>query len=333
MARTFEEQEQERRDRQQREYDAERERLRARVKFIAKIVGSVFVGIIALSLLLGSFFTVDQGEMAVITRFGAVVDVAGPGLHGKLPWISHVERLSVRTESRTWIREIDGNKVNDSTLQSYSHDQQSASISIKVTYRLKTDPVSVQEMYSTYRHLDTFADRVIIPRTAQGVKTVFGQYTAARVIQERAKFNIDVDAEVRRAIEGGLEGKTSPVVIEAVTISNIDFSDAYEHAIEQRMKAEVEVAQVAQNLERERKTAEIVVVQAKAKADAQLAEARAQAEATRIQGEAEAKAIRARSEALQSNPALVSLTLAEKWNGVLPTTMVPGGSVPFIGVK
>mgnify|MGYP000016361049 CR=1 FL=1 len=30
---------------------------------------------------------------------------------------------------------------------------------------------------------------------------------------------------------------------------------------------------------------------------------------------------------------LVGLTAAEKWNGQLPTTMVPGSAVPFIGVK
>ena len=49
-----------------------------------------------------------------------------------------------------------------------------------------------------------------------------------------------------------------------------------------------------------------------------------------MKGQAEAQAIKARSDALQSNPNLVNLTAAEKWNGVLPTTMVPGGSVPFV---
>lgn len=302
-------------------------------KRVGKIVAGVISAFILLSLVLGSFYTVDQGEMAVVTRFGAVVDVAGPGLNGKLPWITNVERFSTRTESITWERVIVDKTVQDSTLASYSHDQQAAQISMKVTYRLKSDPASVKELYTTYRHLTTLSERVIVPRAAQGLKTVFGQYTASAVIQNRAKFNVDVDTAVRAAVDGGLEGRPSPVVIEAVTIHNIDFSDAYEHAVEERMKAEVEVARVAQNLERERKTAEIVVVQAKAQADSQLAVARAQAEATKIKGDAEASAIRARSIALQSNPALVSLTLAEKWNGVLPTTMVPGSATPFINVR
>jgi hypothetical protein len=52
-----------------------------------------------------------------------------------------------------------------------------------------------------------------------------------------------------------------------------------------------------------------------------------------LQGDAEAHAINARGKALRDNPSLVELVQAEKWNGVLPTTMVPGSAVPFINVK
>jgi hypothetical protein len=47
----------------------------------------------------------------------------------------------------------------------------------------------------------------------------------------------------------------------------------------------------------------------------------------------EAAAIEARARALGTNPNLVTLVQAEKWNGVLPTTMVPGSAVPFVSVK
>ena len=41
----------------------------------------------------------------------------------------------------------------------------------------------------------------------------------------------------------------------------------------------------------------------------------------------------ARAKALGTNPNLVALVQAERWNGVLPTTMVPGSAVPFVSVK
>ena len=88
-----------------------------------------------------------------------------------------------------------------------------------------------------------------------------------------------------------------------------------------------------QTLEREKVEAEIAVTQAKARADSSVAEAKARAEATRLAGEAEAAAIRARAAALADNPNLIELTKAERWDGVLPTTMVPGTAAPFINLR
>jgi uncharacterized membrane protein YqiK len=92
------------------------------------------------------------------------------------------------------------------------------------------------------------------------------------------------------------------------------------------MLAEVEVQKVRQNAEREKVTAEITVIQAQAEADAQLARA------TRIRGEAEASAIKAKAEALKDNAGLIALVQAERWNGALPTTMIPDSTVPFMDV-
>ena len=98
------------------------------------------------------------------------------------------------------------------------------------------------------------------------------------------------------------------------------------------MQAEVEVQRLRQNLEREKVQAEIAVTQATGRANSVLAEARAQAAAITLRGDAEATAIRARGAALGDSPNLVALTQAEKWNGVLPTTMVPQGALPMISL-
>jgi regulator of protease activity HflC (stomatin/prohibitin superfamily) len=122
-------------------------------------------------------------------------------------------------------------------------------------------------------------------------------------------------------------------VIESVQIENIDFSPEYIKSVEQRMQAEVEVQRLRQNLEREKVQAEIVVTQATAKANGVRAAAQAEADAIRLRGDAEASAITARAKALGDNPNLVSLTQAEKWDGKLPTTMVPGAAVPMIALS
>ena len=68
-----------------------------------------------------------------------------------------------------------------------------------------------------------------------------------------------------------------------------------------------------------------------AKQDAEAAEnkkqqSQAEADQTLIKAKAEAQAIKIRAEALSSNPKLVELTIAERWNGETPSTVVINGS-------
>ena len=53
----------------------------------------------------------------------------------------------------------------------------------------------------------------------------------------------------------------------------------------------------------------------------------------RLRGEAEGAAIRARADALRANADLVQLQAVEKWDGKLPTTMVPSTALPFINLQ
>jgi regulator of protease activity HflC (stomatin/prohibitin superfamily) len=287
---------------------------------------AAIAGVIVLLLVLGSWYTVDQTERGVLLRNGAVVSTAQPGLGFKMPVIDTVQKISVRTATYTW------DKMN-----SYSYDQQPADLKISVT--LRAAPEKVADLYAKFGRLDAAVNQVVSPAVNQQVKVVFGRYTAVKAIQERGALN----AAIKDAITATL--KYDPmIVIESVQLENIEFSQNYLHSIEQRMLAEVEVQKLQQNAEREKVQAQITVTQATAKANAIRAEAQAQADATRLNGEAkasnikvtgeaEAAAIEARAKALGSNPNLVTLVQAERWNGVLPTTMVPGSAVPFVSVK
>jgi regulator of protease activity HflC (stomatin/prohibitin superfamily) len=165
---------------------------------------------------------------------------------------------------------------------------------------------------------------LIAPRVAKVVKNVFGSYTASRAIQERPKLNNDVMSAFQAELD------KYPVLITGFQLEDVKFSPAYEKSVEDRMLAQVEVQKIQQNAEREKVNAQIKVIQANATADAVRAEAKAQADAKTMQGVAEATAIQAKGDALAKNPGLVSLITAEKWSGTLPTTMIPGGAVPFI---
>ena len=299
------------------EYEAAKNRYNQYVRKMKMnaIVGSgvaVVVGLAALTVLGGSWYTVGEGYRGVQLRNGAVVGTAEPGLGFKMPVIDSVVDISVQSQARAY-----------EDVQTYSKDQQTASLMISVNYRLPAD--QVETIYGEYGGAEGVVNRLLDRQVPQAVKNVFGQFNAVTAISERGRLVNEVSTALIASVKG-------PIIIESVQIENIDFDDGYELAIAARMEAEVEVQKVKQNAEREKITAEITVIQAQAAADSKLAEAKAAAEATRIQGEAEASAIKAKAEALKDNAGLIALIQAERWNGALPTTMIPDSTVPFMDV-
>lgn len=275
------------------------------------IVGIVLL--VAAVVLFSSVFTVDQGYRGVVLRLGAVERIAEPGLGFKVPLIDRVVMMRVQTNSKIYDR-----------METYSRDQQLAELRMSVTYRLV--PEKVNEVYAQFGSEEGLVSRLIDRRVNELLRTVFGQFNAVEAIQQRSSLNQKVYDAVMAVIDPAI------VVIESVQVEDIAFSSAYEQSVEARMMAEVEVQRRSQELEQQRIQAQIVVTQAQGAADARVAEAKAQAEATRLAGDAEASAIRAKGEALRDNPLLVSLITAEAWDGVLPSTMLPGSTLPFITV-
>ncbi len=273
----------------------------------------VLVVVVLLVIAMGSWYTVDQGERAVILRNGAAIGTAEPGLHFKVPVIDQIAKMSVQSR-----------KAHFEHMSAYSKDQQPAELSISVNYRMNAG--QVKDIYANFGSEIAMTERLINPRMFKETKTVFGHFTAVSAIQERERLN----HEIYEAIAGSVSG---PVTIESVQVENIDFSAAYEQSIEQRMLAEVEVQKVRQNWEREKVQADIVRTKAQADADGRLAQAQAEAKAIELRGQAEASAIRAKGDALRDNPSLVTLIQAERWDGKLPSTMVPGSALPMLNLK
>lgn len=281
------------------------------------------LAVVILSVVLGSFYTVDQTERAVLLRNGAVVGVEDPGLHFKAPWLESVVKVGVYQRTDRW--GSDGQ--TDGRQEAYSQDQQPAQLSVSVLWHVP--PGSVDRLYQQYRSAEGAETNLLDRRVPQAVKTVFGQFTAVSAIQDRAKLN----AQAFDAVAGDHEIAQSPVVVDGVQIEDISFSQAYVQSVEAAMQARVEVQRLEQQQQQQEVAARITVINAHAAADAKVAQAQADAQATRLRGEAEAEAIKARGDALRNNPDLVALTAAERWNGALPTTMVPGAAVPFVTVK
>ena len=249
----------------------------------------------------GSMYTVDQGERGVVLHYGEVNKIADSGLHFKWPYVDRVVRIPTRTTTGT-LKDIFG----------YSSDQQPAQISLSVTFAIADD--GVEALYTQFGKIDNLYELAIVPIVTQGIKTVSGE---------------ELNNKTRDAIANAL-AEYPYLRIESVQIENVDFSDAYEQTIEDRMKAEVEVERYKQNLERERIEAQIAATRAQGQADAQIKAAEAEAKAIELGSEAEAASINTKGEALRQNPEIIRLMQIERWNGILPHTMLPNSAVPML---
>ena len=284
---------------------------KSKAPLITLIISAVAVLILLLTTG-GSMYTVDQGERGVVLHYGEVSKVADPGLHFKWPYIDRVVRIPTRTTTGT-LKDIFG----------YSSDQQPAQITLSVTFSIADD--GVEALYTQFGKTENLYDLAVVPIVTQEIKTVFGQFTAIRSVQHREELN----NKTRDAIVNAL-AKYPYLRIESVQIENVDFSDAYEQTIEDRMKAEVEVERYKQNLERERIEAQIAATRAQGQADAQIKAAEAEAKAIELRSKAEAASINTKGEALRQNPEIIRLMQIERWNGILPQTMLPNSAVPML---
>lgn len=288
------------------------------MKITSMLLGGV-AAIAVVTVLFGSWYTIDQGERGVITCNGAICGEAEPGLHFKTPIVQGVISFSIKSQNIEWQKSAEG----DSRFQAYSQDQQPATIALSVNYHIN----NATALYAKYGSNDTVDTVLIEPRSMAAFKNVFGQFNAVEAIRDRAKLSFEVTDAIRQAI-----GVGAPVTVDSVQIVDIEFSKAYEEAVERQMTAQVKQNEV-EALKRQRITA--------ADAGAYEVKAKADADAHRVQvsGQAEAVAIEAKGKALRENPGVpeliranAALAAAQGWNGALPTTMVPGGAVPFIKI-
>jgi regulator of protease activity HflC (stomatin/prohibitin superfamily) len=70
-------------------------------KVIGATLGALGV-LIAITVLFGSWYTIDQGQRGVLLTNGAITATEGPGLHFKVPWFQSVVKVSTQQHVLFW---------------------------------------------------------------------------------------------------------------------------------------------------------------------------------------------------------------------------------------
>ena len=260
------------------------------------------------------FYTVNASMVGVVLSGGKISSVSQPGMHSKVPFYQQVKFIDLKSNS------------GSVKTEAYTFDQQNATLKINVIWNFVG--TKAEDIYVNYKGDEKYIyEYVIAPKLIDCAKTIFGQYNAEKVIQKRAEFVNLLNTQFKELMTD------IPVQIRSVQVEDISFSKVYETSVENAMKARADVEKAKAELERVQLESQQKVKIAEAESEAVKKRADAQAYAILKTEEANAAAIRLRGEALRENSEIVRLTVADKWDGKLPSTMVPGSSLPFIDVK
>jgi regulator of protease activity HflC (stomatin/prohibitin superfamily) len=176
-----------------------------------------------------------------------------------------------------------------------SKDLQIVNTTVAVNYNL--DPEKIGDLYVIVG--PEYKSRIIDPAVQEVVKAVTARYTAEELLTKRALVTEEVQTQLVTRLSG------NNITVTAVSIVNFNFSPSFNAAIEAKVTAEQNALAEKNNL----------------------AAAQYQAQAIRVKSEAANNEKYIELQRLEVERAAV-----EKWNGVLPTQMIPGATLPFINL-
>lgn len=272
-------------------------------KFFAILIVLILLGAGVASMFLR---VIPEGNVGIVTRLGAAREnYINPGPYFKTP-LDNIYNMSIQSNFYT----VD--------LIAFSSDMQQIAARMTVRYALnKEDSVRV---YKTIGR--NYEEKLIPPNVQEAVKNVFGHYSAENLVVLRSQVSDEVKTELTAMLSG------NGLTVQDVSIENMDFSDAFEAAIEAKQVATQEKLRAQTQQEQQ-------TIVAKAEAERQKIAAEVEAEKILIaaQAESDAKKLAADAEAyrLQQESAyitdeIIQKEMIQKWNGKIPVTFGASGS-------
>ncbi len=233
------------------------------------------VAIVLLPILAATFYTIDTGERGVVLRFGRLESVAGEGLNMKIPFVDDVKVMSIRDHNLAIHTEVS------------SSDIQTIVVDVSLVYAL--DGQHVDHIFQTYG-MD-IENTLIRPTLSEKINAVIAEYPIETFVEKRAEISSRINTTFATQVAG------SGILVKSLLITNHDFSEDFNKAIEDKKIAEQGALTAKFTLER-------------------------------MKLEAEAQKVKQAS----LSPMVLQEMAINKWNGQLPTYF-SGDQLPFLTIK
>lgn len=304
-------------------------------------IGAVFVALLLVVIFIGVIVCAERipaGYVGVIYNMNGGVngEVLNQGWHLLAP-SKKVTNYSVGTEQSYLTSTKDGDSTDDDSFEVPSSDGKGLTVDLTFTYHFDSERVT--DTFIRFKGMSgaEIKNNFIKPNIMSWTKEVTAKYPVVEILgEERARLNIELTEYLKE--------KFAPygIIIEGVSLINIDPDDATRDAIQKKVTAQQEKelaaieAQTAQiQAQKDREVAEIQAQQDKAvaeiNAEKKLIEAQANAEALKIAAEAEADANRKVAASL--TPELIEKIKYEQWNGELSKVTGSNSIISIDGIN
>lgn len=251
------------------------------------LVIGLIVSLIVVILGFSGCTQVNTGEVGVKTVFGKVSgEPLPPGIYFTSPIGTTIHILNTRVQTTT------------ADSQAASKDLQVVHTAITMNYNLSTsDPRGFFTRLGNDQR--SIQNSIVIPAMSETFKAVVADFTAEQLIDMRPQVSLRIESLLTTKL------KQYDLFVDSISITNFQFSDSFNEAIEAKVTAQQSVLKAENDLQRIKIEAEQKIT------------------------EAEANATAMQSQKAQVTPEILQMEAIKKWDGHLPQ-YVTGGSLPFI---
>ena len=261
----------------------------------------ILVLAVVILLMVNAVEVIPSGYTGVVTTFGQIQETPMPnGFNWKIPFVQDVKQVNNKQQDVY----IDGQIWSETKDQTVVYME-----GVTVTYQISPEKSAWIYANVTDYTRNLMSDTLVSSALKMATKTLATENVTNRRIIEPAS---------KESLQNALDEKygADTVRVIKVVISNMDFEEKYNAAIEARQLAKMEqerqAIENATNLAKAEAEAEAARVAAQGKADAEIILAQGKADANKILSES-----------------ITSLTqmqdVIETWNGQLPSTLLADG--------
>lgn len=213
---------------------------------------------------------VPANTVGIPTTFGAIGSPVRPGLKLVTPF-TEVNTFSTRLQESTMLADVgEGDRKKEDSIEVRGSDGYAMNVDLTIRFAVRPDAAST--LYRRVGDMAGIRDRIVRPETREGVRVVFGNFTAEEGYTAKRE---QISAEVNQVMQKRLE--PYGLDLDQVNVRNVNPEESLRKAIGDRAAAR-ERANQAQ-IEQQKQVTEAETRKQVAERDAQARQISAQAEA------------------------------------------------------